>query len=397
MPTKKKILVVYPTPFFSPVSMNNYTRLISILKAGIDVDLLTFPEGEDVVLPRLSHKRCPRKPWFKNTDVGQYQKILVYSLALFLKVLFMPKRDYSSIYTSGAMTPVLWITKYFCRVPIIALVISTLEDELPKFRVTSSRFVYSLLRFWDHFSLSRFNFVIFQQKSLYDRFIRKGLNKDKLFLIKRAAFVPESSSGIAIISKDGFKVLYSGTFVEVQNLGLLLDVAEILKGEGVCIQMIGANDEEYIKYDHLIKHRGLTQEIQLYKRMLPKDLEFYIKSADLVISPRTAGFHDPPMKIFYYLYYGKCIIATDYPVHTGDLDNSTAVLVKDNAKSIAAMILELKSNRSRIMEKANAARELYLREYSQEIQTEKYRQFFELLGLRMGWENAKMGAASLDS
>lgn len=394
---KKKILIVYPTPFFSPVSMNNYTRLVSIVQAGIGVDLLTFPEGEDVNLPDVVHSRYPSKPWFKNTDVGQYPKILAYTAAILIKVLFMRKGKYAAIYTSGTMTPVLWLVKYFSRIPIIALVISTLEDELPKFQVTSNKMIYKWFRYWDLFSLSRFDYVIFQQKSLYDRFIGKGLDKGRLFLIKRAAYVPEDSSGNVISGKHGFLVLYSGTFVEVQNLGLLLDVAGELKGQGVVFQMIGANDEEYTRYDRLIKRRGLTGEIQLYKRMPPQDLDAYIKAADLVISPRTAGFHDPPMKIFYYLFYSKCIIATDFPVHTGDLDHSTAVLVKDDAKAIAAKILELMRNPSRIREKEKAALELYQREYSQEIQAEKYRRFFQVMGKQRGWKSAELGGSSLDS
>ena len=89
-----KILVVYPTPFYSSLSQGNYTRLISILETGNDVDLLTFPDGENIEHSGLKMIRFPSRSIFNVMENGQYLKILIYSLLLFFKLLFMEKKKF---------------------------------------------------------------------------------------------------------------------------------------------------------------------------------------------------------------------------------------------------------------------------------------------------------------
>ena len=117
-----RILVVYPTPFFSPVSLDNYTRLMSILETGIKVDLLTFPEGTDVTYPNLKIIRFPPKPLFKNIGVGQFYKIGIYTILLLCKVITCRKGKYQAVYTSGTTTQFLWILRFVSKLPLTSYV-----------------------------------------------------------------------------------------------------------------------------------------------------------------------------------------------------------------------------------------------------------------------------------
>lgn len=370
-----KILVVYPTPFFSSLSLNNYTRLISILEAGNEVDLITFPEGEDIKHLGLRIIRFPGRPLFGVLENGQYLKIIVYSILIFFKIFFLRKNRYDVIYTSGTMTPILWLNKYFTTTPFVSFIISTFEDELIKWGISTNKYIYKLFRYIDTFTQKRYDYVIFQRNELKDEFIKRRLDPLKAFLIKQSVILPEEST-LPVVNNACFTILYTGTFVDVQNINLILDAAKLLIDRGIKFQLIGASENDYKKYRLLISEMNLEQTVELIPRVSLYDLRSFIDGADILISTRTFGY-DTPIKIFYYLSYGKCILATDCPIHNNILNKDIAVLVEPDPNVLAYKIQELKKSPEIIKSFSEKAKDYFEKEFSLPNQINNYKIFFK--------------------
>jgi len=351
---------------------------MSILETGNEVELLTFPDGRDIEHPGLKIIRFPRKPLFSTLENGQYLKILLYSMLLFLKLLFSRKRKYDVIYTSGTLTPFLWIISYLTRKPFVAFIISTLEDELLKWNISNNRTIYRIFKSIDTFANKQYYKLIFQRKELLDEYLKRGLKPQKAFLIKQSIAIPEESVTNLHHTSEGFSLLYTGTFVKVQNIDLILSAALYLINEDLKIILIGGSEKDREKLETRIHSMKIQNIVKVVPRVSPQELKRYIDNADVLLSARTFGY-DTPIKIFYYLSYGKCILATDCPIHTGVLNNDISVLFEPNAKKFADKIIELKNSPELIIEKALKSKLFFKAEFSPEIQIRKYEEFFDII------------------
>ena len=67
-----KALVIAPQPFFSPrgTPFSVYYRTLVTAELGVEVDLLTYGEGQDVDIPGVRIIRIPRFSFLGNAKVG---------------------------------------------------------------------------------------------------------------------------------------------------------------------------------------------------------------------------------------------------------------------------------------------------------------------------------------
>ncbi|MDD4350325.1 MAG: hypothetical protein PHF70_14545, partial [Opitutales bacterium] len=67
-----RILLMAPHPFFQERGTPIACRLLceALCESGHEVDLLTYHEGEDVVIPGLRIRRIPRIPFVKDIPIG---------------------------------------------------------------------------------------------------------------------------------------------------------------------------------------------------------------------------------------------------------------------------------------------------------------------------------------
>ncbi len=376
---RANVLVVYPTPFFSPLSLNNFTRLNALIETGIHVDLICFPEGDYFEHPNLHIKRFPSKPLFKKIENGEYLKILIYTLLIFLKVLFISKKKYKIVYTSGTLSPFLWIIKYFTKTPFVIFVISKFEDEIIKWGISHNKIIYNCIRFLDFITIKSYDFSIFQRLPLMEEFISRGIKPDRCCLIKQSMIIPYTKNiKSSFQSNSLFTILYAGTFVRVQNIDFLIELGIRLKDDGIKIQLIGASDKDFEIYKKKISNLKLEANIELLPRVNPEDLLPLIDAADVLISVRTFGY-DTPIKIFHYLSLGKCIVATDCPIHNTVLNNDVSVLIKPNIDSFVEKIIELKKNPEICLSYSIKAKEYFEKEFSFHIQVENYQKVINYL------------------
>ena len=102
-----------------------------------------------------------------------------------------------------------------------------------------------------------------------------------------------------------------------------------------------------------------------------KKLDEYYKRADIVISPRIYG-NEIPMKIYDYLNNGKCILASDAPLHRAILNEEIAILVNANPHDFAKTILLIKENRKEVINLGNKAKAYFEENFSLARMKNKY-------------------------
>ncbi|MBN2461106.1 MAG: glycosyltransferase family 4 protein, partial [Candidatus Cloacimonetes bacterium] len=177
---------------------------------------------------------------------------------------------------------------------------------------------------------------------------------------------------------EKFILLYTGTFVAVQNLELLYRTMVELKNENVELILIGGMKRELEVERIKIEKLGIGSRILLYPRMAQDDLRPYYEQAHLVVSPREFG-HDTPMKIFDYLNYGKCILATRRPIHADILDDDNSILAEPDALSFAAAIRNLMNKPGNIAQKGERAKKYFNDNLDFKYMLQKYKDLFDSL------------------
>src|SRR5579862_5703748 len=97
-----RILMIAPEPFLeargTPFSV--YHRARALVALGYEVDLVTYPIGEDVMLPGLTVYRTPAVPFVHKVKIGPSLAKLPLDVLLFLTAIWrLCRRRYRYLHT----------------------------------------------------------------------------------------------------------------------------------------------------------------------------------------------------------------------------------------------------------------------------------------------------------
>ncbi|MDP6581379.1 MAG: hypothetical protein QF681_12055, partial [Vicinamibacterales bacterium] len=72
MSTAPRVLMLAPEPFFEPrgTPFSEYHRIKALGELGYQIDLVTYPFGQDVELPNLRIYRCAKPPFVRRVAIG---------------------------------------------------------------------------------------------------------------------------------------------------------------------------------------------------------------------------------------------------------------------------------------------------------------------------------------
>src|SRR5207249_6422036 len=81
-----RILMIAPEPFFEPrgTPFSEFHRIRALTDLGHQVDLVTYPFGQDVAIPGLRMFRSPRPPLIRHVKIGPSLAKIPLDLALAL-------------------------------------------------------------------------------------------------------------------------------------------------------------------------------------------------------------------------------------------------------------------------------------------------------------------------
>lgn len=369
-----KILIGVPFAFYQPSgsSHNTFFRIKAIVALGHQVDILTYPFGKDVNDPNVRMFRYPSRKIFRTFQPGEYKKkILFDSILLPMLIARTIRQRYDLIILHGSVSWAPFLIRPFTRAKLVANWHSNIEKELVKWKVSHSLLLISLARKYETFITRYYDRLICVNRAVYDLLVSNGVNPDKLTLINNTVITNQGYEPLKSTSRK-FIVLYTGTFVKVQNLDLIYQTAARVKNEDIEFWVVGGDKNEVE-----VERRKIVniQNVKIFERVEYSRISEIYDQAAILISPRVFG-HDAPMKLYDYMARGKCILATDRPIHHELLDYSNSFLFEPTPEKCVDAILLLHSDpglRSRLGKKAH---EDFSMSYSFNKMKDKYSNLF---------------------
>ena len=386
-----RILMIAPEPFFQPrgTPFSEYYRTRALTELGHEVDMVTYPIGEDVSIPGLRIFRAPGIPGIRKIAIGPSLAKLPLDVMVFfsaLRRLLSARYDLLDCHEEAGLMGVL-LSKLF-RVPTVYDMHSSLPEQLVNFRYTRSGVLRKLFAIAERWTIKGSSAVIVICPYLQE--VVADVDPDTpCFLIEnsplaeanRAADSEEVTALRKSLGLEGTAVIgYTGTFEAYQGLDLLFDavrwVAE--RDPKARLLMVGGHPDQIDQARGAIQQRGLEDKVVFVGQRPPEEMSVYLAATDVLVSPSSHG-NNTPLKIYSYLRAGKPIVATRLLTHTQVLDDEVSQLTAVDPEAFGEGILTLLRDPNRAQALGEAARRRAENQYSYENYLEKTRRVLDFL------------------
>jgi glycosyltransferase involved in cell wall biosynthesis len=388
-----KALVIAPQPFFTPrgTPFSVYYRTLVTAQHGVEVDLLTYGEGQDVEIPGVRIIRIPRFRSLGNVKVGPSRLKLFLDVFVFLRAVgLMMRNRYDFVHAHEESV-------FFCRwlKPLFGFKLvydmhSSLPQQLTNFKFTRSRGLIKLFEKLEDSSLASAEAVITICPELAEYAVPRMPDKNRHILIENSIFedvrlkgpTPQdvSANGLAPLPEGRPIVLYAGTFEPYQGLDILIPA--VAKARETCpeifLLMVGGNDEQVARYRALASRCGLDGHSLFTGRTPQAHAKAYTHRATVLTSPRIEGTNTP-LKVYEQLASGVPLVATRILSHTQVLTDDVCFLVDPTVESMAEGLTAAIADEERRQRVVASARALYERNYSRPAYERKMQQLLALL------------------
>ncbi len=340
----RRVLIAAPQPFFSergtPIATEFLAR--ALIELGVEVEVLTYPVGEDVDGVRI--RRTANPFGFTSVPVGFSTAKIVLDIPFFYelrRLLRTGRYDVVHAYEEAA---------YFVagcarsRVPpLIYDMASSIPDELG--RVTR---LAGPLRWLEGLVLARSSMIVCSLGlgSAVRARTRDVPLREWRFPASLPSFEPDEVSDLRrqlAIPDDARVILYAGTFAPYQATELMLGaVAKVLAADpqAVFIFVGFVNDAEQLRARACLGEAASSGRVCLLPRVARQKLDAFTGLATVLLSCR-GDVSNAPLKLFNALAAGKPLVANDVPAHRVILDDRLALLVPSTSDGFAAGILRL--------------------------------------------------------
>jgi glycosyltransferase involved in cell wall biosynthesis len=387
-----RALVVAPHPFFTPrgTPFSVYYRTLVAAKLGVQVDLLTYGEGQDVGIPGVRIIRIPRLPWTHNVPVGpSLKKLILDCVMVFWTVGLLLRNRYDFVHAHEESVFFCSLLKPIFRFKLVYDMHSSLPQQLGNFRFTKSRWLVRLFELLETFALRAATAVITICPDLAEAVTPKLQNPASHFLIENSIFENVSVSGppprhdeqSLILSLPNHPlVVYTGTFEAYQGIGLLIEAfAEVReRTTDASLVLVGGTPAQVEQYRALAESHGLNGSCVFTGQVSQATARCLTHRAAVLTSPRVLGTNTP-LKIYEQLASGIPIVATRIQSHTQVLDDQACFLVEPTPHAMADGIFEALTDAARAASATSRASALYQSRYSRPVYEEKMRRLIQTL------------------
>jgi len=377
-----------PQPYFrargTPFSVLHRVR--ALCEMGYQVDMVTYPFGEDATFDGLNIFRSGNWGLIKDVKIGPSIQKIFLDISLFLttrKLLKKNKYDVIHSHEEAAFFAMGLAKKY--NMLHVYDMHSSLPQQLANFNSFNLGFFKNIFEYLENKVLTSCDATITICPELAE--LVEGFNLDTPHeLIENTAddskVFSNSSTNIREKHKlqDKKTILYTGTFEAYQGIDILFHAFKdtLSKNPEAYLIMVGGREEQIEKYKQLAESLGVENSVLFTGTVHPSEIPSYIEAADMIASPRCTGTNTP-LKIYGYLRTGKPIIATDMLTHTQVLNNEVALLVPPNESGISQGMNQLIANPALGVSKVAAAKKLAEEKYSDEIYMHKVKKLYDAI------------------
>ena len=386
-----RILMIAPEPFFQPrgTPFSEYYRARALTELGHEVDMVTYPIGEDVSIPGLRIFRTPGLPGVRNVPIGPSLTKIPLDAMIFassVRRLMADHYDLLDCHEEAGLMGVL-LSRLF-GVPTVYDMHSSLPEQLVNFRYTRSGLLRSLFALYERWTIRGSSAVIVICPYL-EEVVAEIDAERPCFLIENSPLAEATQQAddeeVAALRKshgleDAVVIGYTGTFEAYQGIELLFDaVQRVTEQEPMSrLLMVGGHADQIREAQEAVRAKELEGKVIFAGQRPPSEMPTFLAAADILVSPRSHG-NNTPLKIYSYLRAGKPIVATRLLTHTQVLDDEVAELTVAEPEAFGKGILALIRDPQRASSLANNARRRAEERYSYEHYLEKTRRVLDFL------------------
>jgi glycosyltransferase involved in cell wall biosynthesis len=356
---------------------------------GVEVDLLTYGQGEDVEIPGVRILRIPGFERLGPVPVGP--SLLKLFLDLFLvgrTLTLLLRHRYDFVHAHEESVFFCRFLKPFFGSKLVYDMHSSLPQQLTNFAFTRSRLLIGLFERLEDSCLRAADAVITISPALAEYARGRMPDPDRHFLIENSLIdkvrlknPPAEEAGAAEwsgrIPADRSVVGYAGTFESYQGLDLLIDAFALLRQRrpDAFLLMIGGSPAQVESHRDRARRQKLGEDILFTGTLAQPVAQRLLGRADVLTSPRSTGTNTP-LKIYAYLASGKPFVATRIPSHTQLLTDGLCFLADPEPAALADAILAAMSSETR-QRTVDAARSFYDERYSRRAYLSKMQALLE--------------------
>lgn len=377
------ILLLAPQPFFqergTPIAVKILAR--SLAEMGHDVHLLVFAEGKNIDIPGVTLHRHQAVPGLTGIKPGFSVKKIICDFLLFLKCIrLVRKYDYELLHAVEESVFMAFIIKTVFKIPYVYDMDSCMSlqliDKLPLLKM-----IRRPMEWVEKIAITGSIGVLPVCESLENMVLRYAPHR-LVVRLEDISLLDSETEGEEDLRKelgiDGLMVMYVGNLEKYQGIDLLLEgFGEALKKNStLSLVLIGGNSGDIHSYEKKAQHLGISEKVYFCGGRPLGQLGFYLRQADILVSPRTQG-ENTPMKIYSYLDSGVAIVATRLATHTQVLDDTIACLVESSAEEMAKGLLCLAENEVTRQDMASRAKKRVNDEYSLPAFQRKLSSFYD--------------------
>ena len=376
MPSQKNILIIAPQPFFANRGTPMNVRAICecLGEAGYKVDLLVFPQGENLELSGVRIIRTVDLPWIKEVPVGISFSKLILDCFMFLtaiRLVWGKKYDLIHGVEEGAVLAVLLSVFRGSKS------IFDMDSSIPEQLKDSGKVHWKILSvpagLVERVAMKAANAVL----TVCEALTKKAENIVPTEKITQIEDFPTDTSPPEPATvkklKDQFElgerklVVYTGNFHKAQGIEMLLDAVAVASAkEEFILLLVGGGSEGDPLFDKIsakVSELGLQERVKLAGNRPLEEMSSFLDLANVVVSPRIQG-ENTPLKVYSYMASGRPLVATDIYSHTQVLSQESAYLAVPEPEDFAKkIVLALREDSKAIVEKAESlVKEKYSRQ-----------------------------------
>ncbi|MHB8093549.1 MAG: glycosyltransferase family 4 protein [Candidatus Aminicenantales bacterium] len=367
-----KILMLAPEPFFQPrgTPISVYFRNVALSGLGHEIDLVTYPLGEDVAIRNLRIHRVPNFLRLRKIKIGPSFAKIPLDAALTVRAAFrIFSKRYDLVFShEEAAFPGIILSR-LRRIPHIYDMHSSLPQQLENFDFSRSTLLKKLFERMERFVLKNSQAIIVICPDLMEKVRREGFAAKAILIENVLDFpTPETSPEELLkarreLAPDDRKIiLYAGNFGPYQGVSLLIEAAALVRENAVLV-LLGATPADREEMNRKAAARGIADRVVVLEKVHPSMVPRFVAAADVLVSPRLTGTNTP-LKIYSFLKSGKPLVATNLYTHTQVLDETISILVEPTAEGMASG-LSFALTSPEAQKRARTAKELADREYTE--------------------------------
>ncbi|MGZ8253377.1 MAG: glycosyltransferase [Burkholderiaceae bacterium] len=351
-----RILLIAPQPFYTERGTPIAVRLAAtvLVRAGHEVDLLCYPEGEDVALEGLTVHRIRPPSFVRNVPIGFSWKKLVCDLWLAAAAWKRIRNGhYDVVHAVEEAVFLALAARRWRRFALVYDMDSLMSAQLVE-KKRAFKVIEPLLRTIERSAVRHSDRVLAVCPAL-ETFAREAGGGSRVHLLPDVPFplpdgvllnptvapTAEDENLRAAFQHSGALVLYVGNLEHYQGVDLLLDALAQTDAKGACnLVVVGGTPVDVTRYRARVGALHLEEQVRIIGARPLAQLPDLLAQADILCSPRLVGTNTP-MKIYSYLAAGRAVLATAIESHTQVLDRRCALLVAPSAKPLGAALLRL--------------------------------------------------------